>query len=99
MATMQICQNGELTLGPEQRSRKSLCLNRQLQRLAIIATCLSLLTACVGISGAELNSIGSKLTPVDINFAELKTYAERSRAAYDAKPAIKAKYPKAIRIS
>ena len=66
--------------------------------LATIAACLSLLTACVGISGAELNRIGSKLTPVNINFTELKTYAERSLAAYGAKPVIKAKYPKTIRI-
>jgi hypothetical protein len=57
------------------------------------------LTACVGISSAELNSIGSKLTPADINFLELETYAERSRAAYGEKPVIKAKYPKTIRIS
>ena len=63
-----------------------------------IAGCLAL-TACVGISGAELNSLGSTLTPVDIKFAELETYAERSRAAYGAKSAIKAKYPKTIRIS
>jgi hypothetical protein len=67
--------------------------------LAMIAACLSLLTACVGISAAELNSVGSKLTPVDINFADFKAYAERSRAAYGAKPVIKAKYPKTIRIS
>ena len=53
----------------------------------------------MSVSAAELNSIGSKLTPVDINFAELKTYADRSLAAYGAKPVIKAKYPKTIRIS
>jgi triacylglycerol lipase len=63
-----------------------------------MAACLSL-TACVGISASELNSIGSKLTPVDLNFAELVTYAERSRAAYGAKSVIKMKYPKTIRIS
>ena len=63
-----------------------------------MAACLSL-TACVGISASELNSIGSKLTPVDLNFAELVTYAERSRAAYGAKSVIKRKYPKTIRIS
>jgi triacylglycerol lipase len=78
--------------------RRLLSVNRRLQILATIAACLSL-TACVGISAAQLNSLGSKLTPVDINFAELKTYAERSRAAYGAKPVIKAKYPKTIRIS
>ncbi len=76
-----------------------LCVNRRFEMVAMIAACLSLLTACVGISGAELNSIGSKLTPVAINFSELKIYAERSKVAYDAIPVIKAKYPKTIRIS
>ena len=85
-------------MGFERKHRKPLCLNRRLQTLAMIAACLSL-TACVGISASELNSIGSKLTPVDINFAELETYAERSRAAYGATAAIKAKYPKTVRIS
>ena len=76
-----------------------LCVNRRFEMVAMIAACLSLLTACVGISGAELNSIGSKLTPVAINFSELKIYAERSKVAYDAIPVIKAKYSKTIRIS
>ena len=75
------------------------CVNRLLQVLAMVVACLSLLTACVGISAAELQSTGSKLTPVSINFAELGSYAERSRAAYDAIPKIKASYPKTIRIS
>lgn len=74
-------------------------MNRQLQILATIGVCLSLLTACVGISASELNSIGSKLAPSDIDFAELKTYAERSQAAYSARSVITAKYPKTIRIS
>ena len=78
---------------------KPLWAIRQLQMLAMIAACLSLLTACVGISAAELNSIGSKLTREDIDFAELEAYAERSGAAYRAKQVIKAKYPKTIRIS
>ena len=86
-------------MGFERKLRKPLSVNRQIQMLAMIAACLSLLTACVGISGAELKSIGSQLTPVDINFAELETYAKRSQAAYQAKPVIKAKYPKTIRIS
>jgi len=67
--------------------------------LAMIAACLSLLTACVGISATELNNIGSKLTSTHIDFAELAAYAERSRAAYGAKQMIKTRYPKTIRIS
>jgi triacylglycerol lipase len=75
------------------------CATRRLQMLAMIAACLSLLTACVGISAAELNRIGSTLTPADINFAELETYAERSRTAYRTKQVIMAKYPKTIRVT
>ena len=78
--------------------RETCVVNRQLQIPAIIVACLVLLTACVGISGAELNRLGSTLTPVDIKFAELETYAERSRAAYGSKSSIKAKYPKTTRI-
>jgi triacylglycerol lipase len=74
-------------------------VHRRLQTLAITSACLSLLVACVGISGAELNSLGSTLTRADLKFAEIETYAERSQAAYGAKSAIKAKYPKTIRIS
>ena len=65
----------------------------------MIAACLPLVSACVGISDAGLKSFGSTLTPVDIKFAEIDTYAERSRTAYSAKSAIRAKYPKTIRIS
>src|SRR5208283_5334952 len=62
--------------------RKPLSAYRRLQSLALVVACLSLLAACVGISSTELNSLGSTLTRADINFAELETYAERSRAAY-----------------
>jgi hypothetical protein len=79
--------------------RKPLSAYRRLQSLALVVACLSLLAACVGISSTELNSLGSTLTRADINFAELETYAERSRAAYGAKSVIKAKYPKTIRMS
>ena len=67
--------------------------------LASLATCVSLLTACVGISTTELQSIGSKVTPENINFGELYTYAERANAAYAAKSVIRSKYPLTVRIN
>jgi triacylglycerol lipase len=73
-------------------------MKSRFQMTTIMAVCLALLTACAGISGAELQSLGSKLTPAHINFSELGMYAERSRIAYGAEAAIKSKYPRTIRI-
>jgi len=64
-----------------------------------MAACVLLLTACVGISTTELQSIGSKVTPENINFRELYTYAERANAAYAAKSVIRSKYPLTVRIN
>jgi triacylglycerol lipase len=64
-----------------------------------LAACVSLLTACVGISTTELQSIGSKVTPENINFGELYTYAERANASYAAKSIIRSKYPSTVRIN
>jgi hypothetical protein len=72
--------------------RKEISLRRQIYFLASLAACFSLLTACVGISTTELRSIGSKITPENINFGELYTYAERANAAYAAKSVIRSKY-------
>jgi len=66
---------------------------------ASVAICISLLTACVGISTTELQSIGSKISPENINFGELYTYAERANAAYAAKSVIRSKYPSTVRIN
>jgi triacylglycerol lipase len=74
-------------------------LRRRINFLASLAACLSLLTACVGISTTELQSIGSKVTPENINFRELYTYAERANAAYAAKSVIRSKYPLTVRIN
>jgi hypothetical protein len=61
--------------------------------------CLSALSACAGISTAELESIGSKITPVSLNFGEIYTYAERSSVAYADGASIKQKYPQIIRMA
>jgi len=72
---------------------------RHIYFLASLATCVSLLTACVGISTTELQRIGSKITPENINFGELYTYAERANAAYATKSLIRSKYPLTVRIN
>lgn len=73
-------------------------MRRQIYFVASLAACVSLLTACVGISTTELQSIGSKITPENINFGELYTYAERSNAAYKAESVIRSKYPSTVRV-
>ena len=72
---------------------------RHISFLVSLASCVSLLTACVGISTPELQSIGSKITPENINFGELYTYGERANAAYAAKAVIRSKYPLTVRIN
>jgi triacylglycerol lipase len=67
-------------------------------RMLIGSACVSLLTACVSISTAELQSIGSKITPDNINFSEIYSYAERSNTAYKSDAVIKSKYPRTVRV-
>jgi triacylglycerol lipase len=74
-------------------------LGRRIHLLASLAVCIPLLAACVGISTTELQSIGSKITPENINFREVYTYAERANAAYGAKSVIRSKYPQTVRIN
>ena len=73
-------------------------MRRPIRFLASLVACVSLLTACVSISMTELQSIGSKITPENINFAEIYTYAERSSAAYKTDAVIKSKYPFTVRV-
>ena len=74
-------------------------MRRRLFLLAGTASCVAILTACAGISTAELDKLGSAIVHNDINFNDVYTYAERSNTAYEDKRAIKAKYPLTIRIN
>jgi triacylglycerol lipase len=74
-------------------------LGRRISLLASLAVCISLLAACVGISTTELQSIGSKIAPENINFREVYSYAERANAAYGSKSVFQSKYPQTIRIN
>ena len=70
-----------------------------LEFLTVIALCVMALTGCVGVSSKELQALGSTVTPANIDFAELSTYAGRAKTAYAAEPAIRSKYPATIRVS
>ena len=73
-------------------------MRRSIHFLASLVACVSLLAACASISVTELQSIGSKITPENINFRELYTYAERANAAYEIETVIKSRYPLTVRV-
>jgi triacylglycerol lipase len=65
-----------------------------------IAACFLLLTACAGgMASPELQALGSKITPVSVDFEELYSYANRSKTAYASEAVIRSKYPATVRIS
>jgi len=74
-------------------------LRGQIAILAHLVVFLLILTGCAGISVTELDSIGSRVTPVNLDFGEFYAYAMRSATAYDSDAVIKAKYPLTIRIN
>jgi triacylglycerol lipase len=74
-------------------------MHRRLNLLAMVASCLLLLTACAGGLSPALQALGSTVTPVNINFEELYAYAGRSRTAYAPEADIRSKYPATIRIN
>jgi hypothetical protein len=71
---------------------------RLLLRTGIIAG-VALLTGCAGLSSPELDGLASKINPVALDFNDIYQYAERSYASYAPELAIRAKYPKIVRIS
>ena len=74
-------------------------MNRRFALKLMGATSLPLLAGCVGISSAELQSLGSKVTKADVDFAELYKYGERSHAAYLSEGIIRASYPATVRVA
>jgi hypothetical protein len=57
------------------------------------------LTACAGISRQELDTLGSRVTPAQIDFAELSDYGYRARAAYRSEAEIRKAYPRTTRVA
>jgi triacylglycerol lipase len=73
-------------------------LNRRAFVIAGAAACLVSLSACAGLSPVDLTSIGSEITPVHLNFAEIYSYAQRSSVAYADAATIRRKYPQTVRV-
>jgi hypothetical protein len=57
------------------------------------------LTACAGISRQELDTLGSRVTPAQVDFGELSVYGYRARAAYRSEQEIRTAYPQTTRIA
>jgi triacylglycerol lipase len=74
-------------------------MNNRRQVMASLAACLILLSGCAGTSKSELQSLGSTITPVSVNFGEIQSYAARSRAAYNPEAAFRSIYPATVRVS
>lgn len=74
-------------------------VNRRLFLSGMTASSALVLSGCAGISKQELNSLGSTLVPKDVDFDELHAYALRAKAAYGTEAAIRASYPKTVRVA
>lgn len=61
--------------------------------------CLLGVAACSGLPGRELQSLGSEITPVSVNFAELAVDARRAAAAYLSEAGIRAAYPNTVHVA
>ena len=67
--------------------------------MATIALCLVALSSCAGVSLKQIALIGSTVTKTDVDFTEIYAYAGRASSAYGTEAAIRAKYPRTIRVS
>lgn len=67
--------------------------------IAVVAMSPLVLSACVGGSAKELQALGATVTPAQVDFVELTTYAGRAKTAYAAEPAIRQAYPYTVRVS
>jgi hypothetical protein len=78
---------------------KASAMHRRMFLLTSVVIGVLPLAACAGLSTAELDVLGSKITPVTLKFDEIYSYADRSGAAYASEAVIRAKYPQIVRIN
>lgn len=76
---------------------------RPLRRAAapafLLLLCCLGVSACSSLPGQELQALGSEVTPVSVNFAELEVAARRASAAYLGEAAIRAAYPNTVHVA
>jgi len=68
-------------------------------RFPILIAVVPLLSACAGISGLELGTLGAKTDTAHVHFPTLLGDAERSKLAYASERDIRAKYPQVVRVA
>ncbi|MCA3561888.1 MAG: lipase family protein [Aestuariivirga sp.] len=67
--------------------------------LAAAAICLSLLAGCASLPRGELQTLGSEVVREKVDFQTLDAGAKRAKAAYSSPAAIRAAYPKTVRVA
>lgn len=76
---------------------------RPLRRAGLWCVALALcglgVSACSSLPSGELQALGSGITPVSVNFAELEVDAQRARTAYLSEAAIRAAYPNTVHVA
>jgi triacylglycerol lipase len=74
-------------------------VGQPIRRIVAIVACLALANGCASISLPEMQSIGSRLTRSEVNFALLYEDALRARTAYASNAEIRSRYPATVRIN
>ncbi len=59
----------------------------------------ALLASCASLPDRELDAIGTELVADKVDFAAVVPYAERSKLAYQAEPAIRSAFPRTVRVA
>ncbi|MCA3554767.1 lipase family protein [Aestuariivirga sp.] len=68
-------------------------------RAAAVAICVSLLAGCASLPKGELQTLGSEVVREKVDFQSLDADAKRAKAAYATPAAIRAGYPKTVRVA
>lgn len=68
-------------------------------RSVVLLACLLLLSACASTSRQDLQLFGSQIFQQSVDFSEVLTYGRRAQTAYSAESAIRAAYPKTVRVA
>jgi hypothetical protein len=80
-------------------SQRRLALRRVSAPVLVLMLCCLSVSACSGLPGKELETLGSEVIPQTVNFAELAVDAKRARAAYLSEAGIRAAYPNTVHVA
>lgn len=69
------------------------------RRIAAALVSIVLLAGCASLPGRELQTLGSEVSTVKVDFAPLEDNARRAKAAYQKPAQIRAAYPRTVRVA